>query len=165
MTHRTNLTLTSLLLHHQKVEQFVQKPDLRNCHIWLSRSNMTSLTLRFSWCHIYEALMWPKWKFKTFDACEKNIWLIKSKTVKECLAISMPGGSTIKHPPKVSEQAHLNRRAIGYLHISSLGELDINCVPIFHCIKIIHFDFISFLPMSKIQYIWSTIFVVHHLMY
>ena len=58
MTHRTNLTLTSLLLHHQKVEQFVQKPDLRNCHIWLSRSNMTSWE-RFSWCHIFEALMWP----------------------------------------------------------------------------------------------------------
>ena len=59
----------------------------------------------------------------------------------------MSGGSTIKHPPKVSEQAHLNRWAIGYLHISSLGELDINCVPFFYYIDIIFFDFISFLPI------------------
>ena len=67
---------------------------------------------------------------------------------------------------RVSEQAHLNRRAIGYLHISSLGELDINCVPIFslyrHYLFWLHFVFANYVQCSTfgqpflLSLIWCT---------
>ena len=60
--------------------------------------------------------------------------------------------------PKVSEQAHLNRRAMGNLHISSLGKPDINCLSIFHYIDIIYLTSFRFWQLCPIQYIWSTFF-------
>ena len=166
MTHRTNLTLTSLLLHHQKVEQFVQKPDLRNCHIWLSRSNMTSLTLRFSWSDVYEVLMWPKWKFKTFDACEKKYLANQSQNLKRMPCNFHAWGIHHKAPTqslRAGPSESAGNRIFAYFKLGwTRYQLCSNSFIISTLSILTSFRFCQLCP---IQYIWSAFFVLHHLMY
>ena len=168
MTHRTNLTLTSLLLHHQKVEQFVQKPDLRNCHIWLSRPNMTSLTWeRFSWCHIFEALMWPiSENSRHLMHVKKKYLANQSQNLKRMPCNFHVCGIHHKAPTqslRAGPSKSAGNRVFAYFKLGwTRYQLCSNSFIISTLSILTSFRFCQLCP---IQYIWSAFFVLHHLMY